>query len=413
MDPLTSLWQAAAEKLGPFAPRALAALAILLAAWIVSRLVRAAVTRLAAPLDAKLQTPGLAALLATIAHALVWLFALPALLDSLGLDGLLAPVNAMMSRLLGVLPNFLGAAAILGVGILAGRIIRQLVTGLLTTAGSEKVAERLGLGQALGENSLAGIAGNAVFAFILLPTVSAALDALGLEVISKPVSHLLEQVIDLIPKLIAAALIVAIGALLGRLLASLVTALMAGAGVNELPARLGMPADVRLGGRDPSELAGGIAMAAVLLLAVTQACEVLGFAVLTNAVSALGGALTQLVVAIVVLIAGLWLGAAAARVVAASQAPRAALLGRLARAAILFFTVALALRQAGLPGDIVAIAFAVVVGSIGLAAAIALGTGGREVAARLLESAATSLERGPAGSTPPSSPSSDGEAGRT
>lgn len=394
MDQWSSLWQAAAAKLGPFAPRVLGALAILLLAWIVGRLVRAMVLRLAASrrLDERLQTPGLAALLATIAYALIWLFALPALLDALALEGLLAPVNAMMSRLLGVLPSALGAAAIFGIGLLAARILRQVVTGLLVAVGSEKFAARIGLASALGDNTLAGIAGSVVFALVLLPTLTAALQALGLEAIAKPVSHLLEQVIDLIPRLISAALIVAIGAILGRLLASLVTALLAGSGVNSLPARLGMPADLRVGGRDVSELAGGIAMAAALLLAITQACEVLGFAVLTEAVSTLGSVLSRLVVALVVLVGGLWLGAVAARVIAATSVTQAALLGQLARAAIVFFTAALAMRQAGLPGDIVAIAFGVVVGSIGLAAAIAVGFGGREVAARLLEQATAKFE---------------------
>jgi hypothetical protein len=395
MDQWGTLWQAAAGKLGPFAPRVLGALAILLLAWLMGRLVRAAVLRLAASrrLDERLQTPGLAALLATIAYALVWLFALPALLDALALEGLLAPVNAMMSRLLGVLPNFLGAAAIFGIGLLAARILRQLVTGLLTAAGSERLAARLGLSTALGERGLAGLAGLVVFSLVLLPTLSAALQALGLEVIAKPVAHLLDQVIELIPRLISAAVIFAIGAILGRVLAGLVTALLAGAGVNELPGRLGMPADLRVGGRDLPELGGGIAMAGVLLLATTQASEVLGFGAVTEAVAALGGVFARLIVALVVLVVGLWLGAVAARVVAASSVAHAALLGQLARAAILFFTAALALRQAGLPADIVAIAFGVVIGSIGLAVAIAVGFGGRDVAARLLETAAASFER--------------------
>lgn len=395
MDQWSTLWQAAAGKLGPFALRVLGALAILLLAWLLGRLVRAAVLRLATSrrLDERLQTPGLAALLATIAYALVWLFALPALLDALALEGLLAPVNAMMSRLLGVLPNFLGAAAIFGIGLLAARILRQLVTGLLTAAGSERLAVRLGMSTALGDRGLAGLAGLIVFSLVLLPTLSAALQALGLEVIAKPVAHLLDQVVELIPRLISAAVIFAIGAILGRVLAGLVTALLVGAGVNELPARLGMPADLRVGGRDLSELAGGIAMAGVMLLATTQASEVLGFGAVTEAVASLGGVFARLIVALVVLTVGLWLGAVAARVVAASSIVHAALLGQLARAAILFFTAALALRQAGLPADIVAIAFGAVIGSIGLAVAIAVGFGGRDVAARLLESAAASFER--------------------
>lgn len=393
MEQWSSLLREAAGSLGPYAPRVLGALAVVLLAWIGARLVRAGVARLvqARALEERLQTPGLGALLGNIGAGLVWLLALPALLDALALDGLLGPVNAMISRLLGVLPNALGAAAIFAIGLLAARILRQLVTGLLTAAGSERLAARIGLTPALGENSLAGLAGSVVFVLVLLPTLTAALQTLGLEVVARPVGHLLDQVVELVPRLISAAVIVAIGAVLGRLLAGLVTALLAGVGVNRLPERLGLPADVRVGGRDISELAGGLAMAAVLWLSVTQACEVLGFGVLTDAVASLGGVLARLVAALFVFTVGLWLAAVAARIVAASASSQAALLGRLARVAVLFFAGALALRQAGLPADIVSIAFGAVVGGIALAAAIAVGFGGRELAARLLESAAASF----------------------
>lgn len=394
MDQWQGLLEAAGERLGPYAPRVLGGLAILLLAWLFAWLVRSAVLRLAASrgLDERLQTPGLGALLASIGSALVWLFALPALLDAFGLQGLLAPVNAMMARLLGILPAFLGAAAIFGIGLLAARIISQIVSGLLTAAGSERLAERIGLNTALGEKTLGGTVGSVVFALILLPTLTAALQTLGLDIIAAPVGHLLDQIFELIPKLIAAAVIVTIGAVLGRLLAGLVSALLTGVGLNKLPERLGMAPDLRIGGRSMAELAGGVVMATALLLAITQACEVLGFTALTEAVAMLGSMLARLLVALIVIAIGLWLGTVASRVIAASAVANAALLGRLVRGAILFFTVALALRQAGLPADIVTIAFGAVIIGAALAVAIAVGSGGREVAARLLEKAAASFE---------------------
>ena len=219
MDGWDGLLQALAPRLGPYLPRALGAAALLLAAWVLSRLARAAVHRvgLARALDERLRTPGITALLANIAHWTVWLLALPALVGLLGLEGLLAPVNATMARLLGVLPNLLGAAVVLGIGLLAARILRELVTGILTAAGSERLAERIGLTPALGERTLAGVAGYGVFVLVLLPTLTAALQALEVEVVSRPVGMLLDAVIALIPLLISAAIIVVIGVVLGRI----------------------------------------------------------------------------------------------------------------------------------------------------------------------------------------------------
>jgi hypothetical protein len=152
-----------------------------------------------------------------------------------------------------------------------------------------------------------------------------------------------------------------------------------------------MRSDFRLGGRDASELAGMAVMGAVLVVAVTQACEVLGFSILTNTVATLGDVLARLAVALVLLGVGLWLGNVAASAIQSSTIANSRVLGNLARGAILFFTAALALRQAGLPSEIVTIAFGAVVGAIAIGIAVAVGVGGRHVAGRLLESAVASF----------------------
>jgi hypothetical protein len=401
MDTLTRLLDASTTALGPFVPRVLGALAILFAAWIGARLVRAAAIRggAKARIDERLHSPGLVATLSGVAGALVWLLALPALLGTLELEGLLTPVNAMLSRLMGFVPNVFGALVVLGVGVLLANIVRQILTGLLRAAGSEKVAERLGLGNALGEGGLAGVAGSAVYALMLLPTLVAALQPLGLDAVTQPLSRLLDTVISLIPKLLSAGILVGVAALIGRALSTLVTALLSGVGLDSLPQRLGA-APLRLAGRSLSEVGGAAVMMAVVTVAVTQASEILGLPVLTAMLGATGAALVRIGVALLIVIAGLILASMAAQAIL-RQAPRnAPLLAWGARAAILFFAAALALHQAGLPAEIVTIAFGAVVGGIAIGLAVAIGVGGRHVAGRVLDRVAASFEP-PAADKPP------------
>ena len=382
--------------LGPYAPRLMGALAITVAAWLAARLVRSLVLRAAAGLEAKLQHVGLATLLADFGQWAVWLLALPALLGTLELKGLLDPVNAMLSRLMGFLPSLFGAAVVLGIGLLMAGIARRITTGMLQAAGSERLAARLGLGPALGSNSLGGIAGTLVFALLLLPTVAAALQALGLESVAKPVSQLLDAVIGLVPRLVSAAVVLGLAALIGRALSGLVSGLLAGMGANTLPAKLGFKQGINPGGRDMAELGGLAVMTAVMVVAMAQASELLGFALLTDAVATLGAVLARVAVALLLLGAGLWLATLAAELVEASGVAHARLLGRLARGTVLFFAGALALRQAGLPAEIVSIAFTAVVGAVAVAVALgaglALGLGGRPVAQRLLERVVANIE---------------------
>ncbi|MGL6134823.1 MAG: mechanosensitive ion channel, partial [Prochlorococcaceae cyanobacterium] len=63
------------------------------------------------------------------------------------------------------------------------------------------------------------------------------------------------------------------------------------------------------------------------------------------------------------------------------QAP---LLAQIARVAIIGFTGAMALQQIGVAPNIVGLAFGLVLGSLAVAAAMAFGLGGREVAAEQL-----------------------------
>lgn len=390
----SSLTSLLGPLLGPYAPRAVGALALLAAAWLGSRLARAAALRAAARMrvDERLSSPGLSATLAGVASALVWLLALPALLGTLELQGLLTPVNAMLSRLLAFVPNVIGAAVVLGIGVLVARIARQVVSGLARAAGSEKLAGKLGLATSLGPEGLAGIAGQVVFVLLLLPTTLAALQPLGLDALTQPLSRLFETLINLVPRLLSAALVVGIAVLLGRALANLAAAALAAAGLDRLPQRLGAGA-LRVAGRNPSELAGGAVMLAVVVVAIAQGTEILGLPVLTEIVTVAGAALARLAVAAVILVAGVLLASLAARAVEAGTLPNARALGMTARVAILFFTGALALRQAGLPAEIVALAFGAVVGAVAVAVAVAFGVGGRDVAARVLDRVAASFEQ--------------------
>lgn len=383
--PLASLGPWLASWLGPFAPRMVAAAALLAAAWLGARILRLAVQRGwdRARLDGRLHSPGLGQTIAGVAGAFVWLLMLPALLGTLELQGLLDPVNAMLSRLLAFIPNLLGSAVVLGVGLLLARILRQVASGLLRAAGSDKAAERLGLGQALGEGGLAGMAGNIVYVLVLLPTLVAALQPLGLDALTQPLVKLLETVTELIPKLISATIIVGIAVLAGRALANLASALLAGMGLDKLPERLGA-APLRLAGRTLSELAGSAVFVAVVTVALTQASQVLGLPVLTEMVATLGATAARLAVALVLLVAGVFLASAAARALEASSLRNARGLALGARGAILFFAGALALRQAGLPAEIVTIAFGAVVGALAVGLGVALGVGGRHAAGRLV-----------------------------
>jgi hypothetical protein len=67
--------------------------------------------------------------------------------------------------------------------------------------------------------------------------------------------------------------------------------------------------------------------------------------------------------------------------------------GIIARGGIVVFSAMVALQQLGVGGELITIAFGLVLGALALALALAFGLGGRDVAARILEEEYTSLKR--------------------
>jgi hypothetical protein len=329
----------------------------------------------------------LANTLGDVVYWLVFLFFLPGILGTLELGGILTPVTEMLNRIFGYLPNIVAAAIILLVGWFVARIVQRIVTGLLAAAGVDRLGQRVGLSQVLGGQTLSGLIGLVVYIFILVPVLISALNALAIEAITRPATNMLNTFMAAVPNIFAAAVVLGISFVVGRLVAGLVSNLLAGLGFNSLPARLGMtgggPATV--GSRTPAEIVGSLVMVAIMLFATVEAARLLGFAVLADLLAEFIGLGGQIILGLIIFGVGLYLANLAADMIRASGTTNAGLLAMAARMAIMVLAGAMALRQMGLANEIVNLAFGLLLGAIAVAAALAFGFGGRDIAGRELE----------------------------
>lgn len=390
-DPLNRLL----SEIFGFAPRLLAAAALLLLAWVIAGLVRMTLLRLlaAAKLDERLgaragvKTPpdvSVARSLAVAAYWLVFLLFLPAVLDALALSGVLDPVQGLVSKILLALPHVLAAGLILLAGWFFARIAQQVVANLLSAVGIDRGAEQTGVARVLGNQKVSNLGGMLVYILILIPTVIAALEALQAEAISRPASEVLRVVLSAIPAVFAALLVLVIAYVAGRLVYGLITPLLRGLGVDTWPARMGLGEAVP-GQRTLSELIGYLVAVAIMLLAVVEAAGLLGFAGVSELVAQFLKVAGQAVVGLAVFGLGLYAAQLAAGAILSAGGRQGRLLAMAARVAIIVLASAMALSQMGIAGNIIELAFGFVVGAIALAAAVAFGIGGREIAARELE----------------------------
>lgn len=379
-----------------YAPRLIGAGILLLIAWIVATLLKSLVSRVlsAARIDervgsqAGLKETGrvpLAQTLGSTVYWLVFLLFLPAVLTALALEGLLRPVQGVIDKILNSLPNLLAAVLILVVGWLIARIVQRIVTNLLAAVGVDRLSEEVGVARALGKQRLSGLLGLIVYALILVPVLIAALEALAVEAITRPTSNMLNTILGALPAILAAALVLTIAYVIGRVVARLITELLASAGFNTLPARLGLGKEPSPGQRTPSEITGYLVLVAIMLLAASEAFHLLGGTLLAELLVNFTVAAGRVLVGLIIFAIGLYLANLTAKILQASGTGQAVLLALAARVAILVLAGAMALSQMGLANQIINLAFGLLLGTVAVAVALAFGLGARDIAARELE----------------------------
>ena len=377
-----------------FLPQILSAAILLLIAWVLANIVRALVRHLLSttrfeerlgPLEGEEKRTPLAQTIGDVAYWLVFLFFLPAVVGALALEGLLGPVQGMLNNVLTFLPNILAAALILMSGWFLARILRRVVTNLLASAGADGLSERVGLVAGLGEQRLSSLIGLILYVLVLIPVLIASLNALQLEAITEPTSNMLDSILQAIPNIFAAALVIAIAFVVGRLVAGLISRILSGIGFNRVLIWLGIGSERAEGAWTPSGVVGHVILVAMLLFATMEGLQLLGFEVLADLVSRSTVFAAQILFGLAVFAVGLVLSNLAARAVVATSIGSATLLSVIARASILVLAGAMALLQMGIADQIVIVAFAMLGGSIAVAAAIAFGLGGREPARQLLD----------------------------
>ena len=422
-----------------YLPRILLALGLALLAWIVATVVRGLVNRglMATRLDDKLSAgadmPPISANMGNVAYWLVLLLFLPAIVGVLQIDGLMGPLNTMATDVMGMLPNIFVAIVIGVVGWVVAKVVRGLVTNLLASTGIDRFSAR---NEDTRDLQLSRLGGTLAFILVFVPALIAALDALRITAISQPLTHMLDIMVAAIPGILAAAAILLLAWFIGRFVAGLVSSLLASLGLDRLPERLGLghafdraPTDVPalpgatraeyeyssalegVRGADGSPAAQPVAVASdtaqplsrspetgslsgfvgkvtlffIMLFATVEAADLVGFAGVRDLLATFIAFGADILLGLVIFVVGYWLANLAAEAIRRANPDNAVGLSRIARVAILGLVIAMGLRAMGIADDIVNLAFALVLGAVAVAVALAFGLGGREAAGRVAD----------------------------
>lgn len=378
-----------------YLPMLFGAAILLLVAWVLASVLRIVALKalVTAKLDERLgEKTGVeekvVPLSQTISKAVYWLVLLlflPAVLTALRLEGLLLPVQNMTDTVLTYLPNILAAVLILAVGWFLARLLQRIVVALLVAAGIDRLSERIGLAQVIGEQRLSVFVGVLVHALVLIVTIIAALNALNLDAITQPASNMLTMILEAFPAIFAAVLLLIIAYLVARVVKQLITNLLEAAGFNAILVRLGVTGEPAEGKWTPADVVGYVVLVAIMLFAVIEAAGLLNFSLLAELVSQLLVFISHVLLGLIIFGIGLYLANLAYRVINVSETAQANLLAKLARFTILVLAGAIALQRMGLANEIILIAFGLLLGTVAITIILAFGIGGKDIAAKQLE----------------------------
>ena len=166
--------QSMVDKIMGILPNILASVVIIFVGWFIAKILREIVTNLlvAAGFDRLGEKIGmedstkLSSIIGLIVYFFTFIPAIIAGLNALGIEAIVQPSTQMLNSIMAMIPNFLGAIAILVVTFYIAKPVAHFVSSLLKSAKADEVPQKLGIN--LGKMSLSNFAGQAAFFFMML-----------------------------------------------------------------------------------------------------------------------------------------------------------------------------------------------------------------------------------------------------
>lgn len=367
-----------------FIPNLIGAIAVGIIGWVVATVARTGINAALAKttMDERLSAQaGVKPMSSTIADMVYWfilLVVLTMVLGQLELDGLFAPLTNMVDKIFSFIPNILIAGVVFVVGYIIAKVVRGIVTNLVSTFNVQELAAKAGLSE---QNSLPNIAGSLAFLVVIIPTIIAALNALKIDVIARPATNMLNKIMEALPNIFMAAAILVVTFYVVRMVANIIKGLLENTQVNQLPAKVGL--EQTMGDKKISDLVGYAIIFFAMLFAAIAAADLLGFEPISAIITMFIAFGANIILGAIILFIGFWLANIIAGVVERSE-QGSQFLANIVRVLIMGLVLAMGLKAMGIADSIVNLAFGLTLGAVAVAFALSFGLGGQEAAARFL-----------------------------
>ena len=296
-----------AQTYGPnLIKAALVMIAFIIAAMIVRWLVSAAIDKTGLAKRANtLKSTDSKSLGASLASAAFWIIILVGLMQSLAIAGatqISDALNGVIAPIMAYGDNIIGAVLVFGIFLIVANVVKQALSAILVFA--DGLPEQLGL--ASGPVKVSSITATIASAFIVLIGAITAFDVLDMAAISDPANALLEDIVGILPNLLAAIVILGIFVIVARFVGGLIARVLPGMGLDGAVAELGILKGAD-SGLTASVIASRVAQFFIVLLGMIAALNALGIPSLSYAMDVVLSMGAQIVFGAVIIFAGVFI----------------------------------------------------------------------------------------------------------
>ncbi len=237
------------DNLSGMLPNILKVLVILVVGWLIAVIVRAVIRRAlrAIGLNRRLAAGANTRMdvelgIAKGAYWVIILMTLIAVFSNLNLPMVSEPLNAMITQVFEYLPKLISGGVLALVAWLLAAVVRSVTTKGIDATG---LAARLG-DESIGGTSLGSNIGNILYWLIILLFLPAILGALQLEGLLEPVKKMVEEMLAMLPNILAAGVIGFVGWIVAKILRDITASFLATTRIDSFAARAGAPGGARL-----------------------------------------------------------------------------------------------------------------------------------------------------------------------
>jgi hypothetical protein len=210
------------------------------------------------------------------------------------------------------------------------------------------------------------------------------------QVVIEPVTTMLNTVAMFIPNIIGALLILVVGWIVAKTLASLCERLLDRLKFNDFAAKIGL-ADLLANGKvagTASSLLSSLVFWCLMIVVFAVTVDSIGLTVAATLLQQVTAYIPKVVSAVFVVFVGLFLANLLSGIIKAAAAnanvARAELLASIAKGAVIIFTTVMALDELSISTFFVSTTFQIFFAATCFALALAIGLGGKDLAAKIL-----------------------------